>query len=103
MEIVQLDGYTLQEKLLIARDHMVGRQLERNGLDVADVTFGEDALLTIVEGHTREAGVRGLDARSANCFAKSPRVLTEAGGPCRHDWHRRRPEVSWPTAALHCE
>ncbi len=61
MEIVQLDGYTVQEKLLIARDHLVGRQLERNGVDSADVSFSEDALLAIVEGHTREAGVRGLE------------------------------------------
>src|SRR6185295_11451951 len=51
------DRYTIQEKLLIARDHLVGRQLERNGLDSSDVSFSDAALLTIVEGHTREAGV----------------------------------------------
>jgi ATP-dependent Lon protease len=37
MQIVQLDGYMLEEKLLIARDHLVGRQLDRNGLDAPDV------------------------------------------------------------------
>jgi ATP-dependent Lon protease len=56
MEIVQLDGYTLQEKLLIARDHLVGRQLERNGLDAADVTFSEDALVGIVVRTRRSHG-----------------------------------------------
>jgi ATP-dependent Lon protease len=70
MEIVQVDGYTLQEKLLIARDHLVERQLERNGLDAADVTFSEDALLAIVEGHTREAGVRGLERQIGKLLRK---------------------------------
>jgi ATP-dependent Lon protease len=77
MEIVQLDGYTLQEKLLIARDHLVGRQLERNGLDAADVAFSEDALLTIVEGHTREAGVRGLERQIGKLLRK---VATSVDG-----------------------
>src|SRR5207253_2853392 len=44
MEIVQLDGYTLQEKVSIARDHLVRRQLERNGLDASEVSFSDDAL-----------------------------------------------------------
>jgi ATP-dependent Lon protease len=77
MEIVHLDGYTLQEKLLIARDHLVGRQLERNGLDMADVTFSEDALLAIVEGHTREAGVRGLERQIGKLLRK---VATSVDG-----------------------
>ena len=77
MEIVQLDGYTLQEKLLIARNHLVGRQLERNGLDAADVTFSEDALLAIVEGHTREAGVRGLERQIGKLLRK---VATSVDG-----------------------
>ena len=70
MEIVQLDGYPLQDKLLIARDHLVGRQLEHNGLDSADVMFSEDALLAIVEGHTREAGVRGLERQIGKLLRK---------------------------------
>jgi ATP-dependent Lon protease len=77
MEIVQLDGYTLQEKLLIARDHLVGRQLERNGLDSSDVSLDDDALLTIVEGHTREAGVRGLERQIGKLLRK---VATSVDG-----------------------
>jgi ATP-dependent Lon protease len=77
MEIVQLDGYTLQEKLLIARDHLVGRQLERNGLDSSDVSLRDDALLTIVEGHTREAGVRGLERQIGKLLRK---VATSVDG-----------------------
>jgi ATP-dependent Lon protease len=77
MEIVQLDGYTLQEKLLIARDHLVTRQLERNGLETADVSFSDDALLAIVEGHTREAGVRGLERQIGKLLRK---VATSVDG-----------------------
>jgi ATP-dependent Lon protease len=77
MEIVQLDGYTLQEKLLIARDHLVGRQLERNGLEPADVTFSDEALLNIIESHTREAGVRGLERQIGKLLRK---VATSVDG-----------------------
>src|ERR1700736_4845894 len=70
MEIVQLDGYTLQEKVSIARDHLVRRQLERNGLDSSEVSFSDDALLAIVEGHTREAGVRGLERQIGKLLRK---------------------------------
>src|SRR5438128_1254163 len=61
MEIVQLDGYTVQEKLPIARDHLIRRQLERNGLDATEVEITDDALLAIIADHTREAGVRNLE------------------------------------------
>src|SRR5579864_8402515 len=79
MEIVQLDGYTLQEKRLIARDHLVARQLERNGLEVADVTFSEDALLAIVEGYTREAGVRGLERQIGKLLRKLATSVDSGG------------------------
>src|SRR3984893_11721290 len=70
MEIVQLDGYTLQEKVSIARDHLVRRQLERNGLDMSEASFSDDALLAIVEGYTREAGVRGLERQIGKLLRK---------------------------------
>src|SRR5712692_3848002 len=77
MEIVQLDGYTLQEKVSIARDHLVRRQLERNGLDASEVSFSDEALLAIVEGYTREAGVRGLERQIGKLLRK---VATRADG-----------------------
>jgi ATP-dependent Lon protease len=80
MEIVQLDGYTLQEKVSIARDHLVRRQLERNGLDTSEVSFSDDALLAIVEGHTREAGVRGLERQIGKLLRKVA-TKADAGGP----------------------
>ena len=70
MEIVQLDGYTVQEKLPIARDHLIRRQLERNGLDATEVEITDDALLAIIEGHTREAGVRSLERQLGKLLRK---------------------------------
>jgi ATP-dependent Lon protease len=61
MEIVQLDGYTEDEKVVIARDHLLGRQLAQNGLDADEVSVDDEALRAIVGGYTREAGVRGLE------------------------------------------
>ncbi|MBV9600701.1 MAG: endopeptidase La, partial [Chloroflexi bacterium] len=61
----------------IARDHLIRRQLERNGLDSSDVAFDDDALLAIVEGHTREAGVRGLERQIGKLLRK---VATSVDG-----------------------
>jgi ATP-dependent Lon protease len=61
MEVLELAGYTEEEKLRIARDHLVGRQVTNHGLTPADVTFEDDALAAIIRGYTREAGVRNLE------------------------------------------
>src|SRR5712671_4379497 len=61
MEIIRLDGYTEEEKLAIGRDHLLRRQLERNGLSVDEVTVDEPAILKVITEHTREAGVRNLE------------------------------------------
>src|SRR5216683_1696699 len=61
MEPIGLDGYTEAEKVTIARGHLLPRQLERAGLDAADVTLTEDALRALAGEYTREAGVRALE------------------------------------------
>ncbi|GAA2602848.1 endopeptidase La [Streptomyces axinellae] len=61
MEVVQLDGYTEPEKITIARDHLLPRQLERAGLESGEVTFDEEALRKLAAEYTREAGVRSLE------------------------------------------
>ncbi|WP_232464849.1 endopeptidase La [Bordetella genomosp. 8] len=61
MEIIQLPGYTEEEKIQIARRYLVRRQLEANGLKPEQVEITDDALRTIVEDYTREAGVRNLE------------------------------------------
>ena len=61
MEIIQLPGYTQEEKLEIARRYLVGRQLIQNGLREEQIEFTEPLLLAIIRDYTREAGVRSLE------------------------------------------
>jgi ATP-dependent Lon protease len=70
MELVTLDGYTEDEKITIARDHLLPRQLDRAGLEPADVSFAEDALRRLATEYTREAGVRGLERAIARALRK---------------------------------
>ena len=61
MEVVRLDGYTEDEKLAIARDHLLKRQLEQTGLRGDEAIVTEAALRVVVSDYTREAGVRNLE------------------------------------------
>jgi ATP-dependent Lon protease len=61
MEVIQLSGYTQEEKLQIAKRYLVPRQIERNGLNDKRIEFSDQSLLLIVDGYTREAGVRNLE------------------------------------------
>jgi ATP-dependent Lon protease len=70
MELVTLDGYTEDEKLTIARDHLLPRQLERAGLQPAEVTVTDEALRRLAGEYSREAGVRGLERMIARILRK---------------------------------
>ncbi|MEW9529388.1 endopeptidase La [Microbispora sp. NPDC049125] len=70
MEIVSLDGYTEDEKVAIARDHLLPRQLEKAGLTADEVTIGDDALRRLAGEYTREAGVRSLERSIARILRK---------------------------------
>jgi ATP-dependent Lon protease len=61
MEVLELPGYTEEEKLAIARDHLVAKQVENHGLSKAQVTFTDNGLRAVIRGYTREAGVRNLE------------------------------------------
>jgi ATP-dependent Lon protease len=61
MEVIRLSGYTEDEKVSIAQNYLVPKQIENNGLDDGELTITEDALRDIVRFYTREAGVRGLE------------------------------------------
>lgn len=61
MEIIQLSGYTEQEKLAIAKQYLVPRQIRENGLRASEIEFTDDALAKIIQDYTREAGVRNLE------------------------------------------
>ena len=78
MEIVTLDGYTEAEKVAIARDHLLPRQIEKAGLEPSDVEFSEVALGMIAAEYTREAGVRQLERGLAKVLRKVA-VTLDAG------------------------
>ena len=70
LEVIRLDGYTEDEKVVIAREHLLGRQLERNGLTGDDVHVDDDALRRVVTDYTREAGVRNLERELGKLLRK---------------------------------
>jgi ATP-dependent Lon protease len=77
MEVVQLPGYTTREKLEIARRYLVRRQLEATGLAAGQCTISNDALLAIIEGYTREAGVRNLEREIGNVLRNAALRIAE--------------------------
>jgi ATP-dependent Lon protease len=70
MEVVRLDGYTEDEKVAIARDHLLPRVRERSGLTTDEVEVSEDALRELATGYTREAGVRDLERQIGRVLRK---------------------------------
>ena len=70
MELVQLDGYTEDEKVAIGRDHLLPRQLDKAGLNADEITLTDDALRLIAAEYTREAGVRSLERSIARVLRK---------------------------------
>jgi len=61
MEIIQLSGYTEQEKLAIAKQYLIGRQIRENGLRPDEIHFEDETILSLIRDYTREAGVRSLE------------------------------------------
>ena len=80
MEIIRIPGYIEDEKLSIAKQYLIPKQLERNGLDEKEVQLSDPSILDIVRHYTREAGVRGLERQIAKIFRKSvkERVLADS-------------------------
>ena len=71
MEIIRFDGYTVDEKVAIARDYLWPRQRERNGLREDEVSVADDVLATITSEYTREAGVRQLERELGKLLRKT--------------------------------
>ncbi|HET9731774.1 MAG TPA: endopeptidase La [Acidimicrobiales bacterium] len=83
MEVVRLDGYTDSEKLGIARQHLIGRQMELAGLLDGEVEVTDDALQEIIAGYTMEAGVRGLERQIGRLLRKAAARVASEPGPSR--------------------
>ena len=77
MEVIQLAGYTIDEKLHIAKKYLVPRQLEANGLKPSQIEFADSALTAIIEEYTREAGVRNLERQIGTVCRKVARDVAE--------------------------
>ncbi len=83
MEVIRIDGYTEDEKVAIAKRHLLPRQVERNGLRPEEVEVADDALRGVVGDYTREAGVRNLERELGKIMRKVATKLTsgEAAQP----------------------
>ena len=77
MEVIELPGYTQEEKLEIAKRYLVARQLERNGLTAGQATIEEAALVELIDGYTREAGVRNLEREIGAALRNAAMQITE--------------------------
>jgi ATP-dependent Lon protease len=76
MEMIELPGYTQREKLMIARRHLLPRQIDENGLTPEQIKLPDDVILTIISDYTREAGVRTLERKiGAVCRARAAAVV----------------------------
>ena len=79
MEIIELSTYTDTEKLSIARNHLIPKQLERNGLTGKLFKITDDGILALIKKYTREAGVRTLERTVASLIRKSAKKIAEGG------------------------
>ena len=65
MEIIDITGYTIEEKIEIAKNHLIPKQIEDHGLTKKQITFSNEVIETIADRYTRESGVRALDKQIA--------------------------------------
>ncbi|WP_458690847.1 endopeptidase La [Nocardia tengchongensis] len=78
MELISVDGYTEADKVAIARDFLIPRQLERNALTADEVSITDEALREVAANHTREAGVRQMERLIAKALRKAATKLSES-------------------------
>ena len=84
MEILDLDGYTEEEKVRIAVQYLIPRQIRENSLRESEISFEEDALRTIIRDYTREAGVRNLERQIGTVCRKVATKVAESEGLSVH-------------------
>ena len=77
MEIIELSTYTDTEKLQIAKNHLVPKQLKRNGITKKMFRITDDGIMALIKGYTREAGVRNLEREIASLIRKSAKKIAE--------------------------
>src|SRR5262249_24964818 len=77
MEVIELAGYTEEDKLQIARRHLIPKQLREHGLTDENLRFEDDALVHMIRSYTREAGLRNLEREIGSVCRKIARAITE--------------------------
>ena len=77
MEIIEVSSYTENEKAHIAREHLIAKQMEKNGLKEGQISISDRALERLIRGYTREAGVRNLERKIGEICRKAERVIYE--------------------------
>ena len=75
MEVLELSGYTIEEKYNIAKKYLVPKQIKASGLTAKDISFSKDAIQKIINSYTRESGVRGLEKQIGNATRKVARSI----------------------------
>ena len=79
MEVIEVSSYTENEKMHIAKDHLLPKQMKRHGLKKSQLQITEKALGKIIHQYTREAGVRNLERKIASVCRKADREILEEG------------------------
>ena len=77
MELIEVTSYTENEKLHIAKEHLLAKQMERNGVKEGQLTISDGAMTKIISGYTREAGVRNLERKLGEICRKTARIIYE--------------------------
>ena len=78
MEIIEINGYTLEEKTEIAKRHLIPKQLKEHGLEIDDLKFSKEAIVKIIDAYTRESGVRNLERKIGGvCRQIAKRIALE--------------------------
>ena len=77
MEIINVNGYTLEEKIEIANKHLFAKQLQEHGINKDKLSLNKSVLEKIIDGYTRESGVRGLEKQLAKLIPPIIRVVAE--------------------------
>ena len=83
MEIIELGSYTDEEKLMIAKNHLIPKQLKKHGLKKTQLRITDDAVREIIDGYTRESGVRNLERRFGEICRKTAMTILQQETPKR--------------------
>ena len=100
MEIIRIAGYTEDEKVEIAKRHLLPNAIKKHGLELKEFTLEESALRELIRRYTREAGVRNLEREISNLARKAVKeiLLAKKGEEARHDHGRQRQGLPWRPA-----